>query len=289
MSVFSKKNKTDEMTGIALPDDKPEMAEAAETTAGAGADDNGSGSRPVLMMVISIVLAVALICVTGFMAYRTYAMSKSNNRLEKRVDRDQKYKASEDDYESETDNLDSDSEIIIDKYGAGNTPEKTIMFLVNLSSSSGLSVNSVEFGDEENVTVDEKGNRLKNAAKAPDPTDKESTDRSLEPESDSQDSASEGEDSDNGSSDEGKGPYYLYRYQVTFSYTGTYSELKKAIQYVEDYGERTTVNNITSTYDETTQQLTGAITLNLYTLTGTAKEYTEPNVSGSVGNSDIFG
>ena len=271
------------------------------------------------MMIMSLILAAVLILASGFLVYKTHALSVENTKLEKRVQRDTKLKKSEDEYETETQELESETDTLINRYGAGNTPEKTIMFLSNLSSTSGLSVTSIEFGDSENVTVDEDGNKLKGAAEAPDPTERRSSEDSDDEEEDGDSSSSpdddrsqtqkdgdsdkddrtdsssdkksgdEKEDSKDSGSEASSNQYYLYKYQVTFSYTGSYSELKKAIGFIEDYGERTTVNDITSTYDETTQDLTGSITLNMYTLSGTAQQYTAPSVSGSIGNSNIFG
>lgn len=275
-------------------------------------------SRDNFIMIMSLVLAAILILSSGFLFYKTHALSVENTKLEKRVQKDTKLKKSEAEYETETQELESETDSLINRYGAGNTPEKTIMFLSNLSSTSGLSVTSIEFGESENVTVDEEGNKLKGAAEAPDPTDPSSSEESDTDEDNNVSASDRGQDSVDEDSDSEKNKdskqdkkekndeknkddsgdsekagssnqYYLYKYQVTFSYTGSYSELKRAIGFIEDYGERTTVNDITSTYDETTQDLTGSITLNMYTLSGTAQQYTAPSVSGSVGNSNIFG
>ncbi|MDD7409545.1 MAG: hypothetical protein SOV71_00065 [Anaerovoracaceae bacterium] len=309
MALF-RKDKRDELTGLEMPADEKKKPLEAEAEKSSKADVPPASSGVSTVLVIGIILAVVLASLMGFMLYKTHALSNANIKLEERIERDQKLQKSEDDYESQTDELNTESEDIIDRYGAGNTPEKTIMFLVNLTNTSGLSVNSVEFGDEENVTVDADGNRLKGAAKAPDPTkadeegsDEDSDDSKSESSSSgssaisavyaaetgdsSADKDKSSEKSDKKSSSKDK--YYLYKYPVTISYTGTYSQLKQAVKFIEDYGERMTINSISSTYDETTKQVTGSMTLNMYTLTGTEKKYSDPDVSGSLGNADIFG
>ncbi|MDD6254825.1 MAG: hypothetical protein PUA82_02290 [Eubacteriales bacterium] len=302
MALFGKKN-NDEMTGLAMPANDNSITAPAQEEAVSKSDTPPASSGLSTVLIIGIILAVVLASLMGFMIYKTHELAVSNTKLENRIDRDKKLQKSESDYETQTDELNTETENIIDKYGAGNTPEKTIMFLVNLSSTSGISVNSVEFGDEENVTVDANGNKLKGAAKAPDPTKQEDTSDSSSSDSaassaggtsqnggssaDSSADAKKGSSSSDSSSDSNK--YYLYKYPVTISYTGTYSQLKSAVKFIEDYGERMTINDITSTYDETTGRITGTITLNMYTLTGTEKQYSDPNVSGSLGNADIFG
>ena len=289
MSIFNKKNITedpvmaepvaedqldDSQVYEPLSNDQQEQEgpEAADEAVLSGSDGRGSFfSGENLMMLMSLLLAVILLFAGGFLLYKTHALSVDNSKLEKRVQRDTKLKKSEAEYEAETENLQAETDTLINRYGAGNTPEKTIMFLANMSSSTGIAVTSIEFGDSENVTVDEDGHRLSGAIEAPDPNAEESS-------SDQEDTK-----------EAGNGEYYLYKYQATISYTGTYSELKKAIDFIEDYGERTTVNDITATYDDTTKKLTGSMTLNMYTLSGTEQEYTAPSVNGSLGNANIFG
>ncbi len=228
-------------------------------------------SSEYFMMVVSLILALLLLLTSGLLIYKTHALSVENSKLENRLQRDNKLKKSEAEYETETENLQIETDTLINRYGTGSTPEKTILFLANLSSTSGISVTSIEFGESGSAQPNEnsknKASDQANATKA----SKKTT------------------DTDKKSGKEDSTPLGLDKYQVTMSYTGTYAQLKKAINFIEDYGERTTVNDLTSTYDETTNQLTGSMTLNMYTLSGTDQKYTEPSITGSVGNPNIFG
>ena len=266
MSMFNKNNEDDFVTDPAETEEElytsfPEDEETQEEDTAAARSFSDFRSSEYFMLVVSLILALIFLLTSGLLVYRTHALSTENSRLESRLQRDNKLKKSEAEYENETENLQIETDTLINRYGAGNTPEKTIMFLANLSSTTGISVTSIEFGESGSTNLNE--------------------------------SASQSEDTeemaDQKSSKDGSGPYYLNEYQVTMSYTGTYGELKKAIEFIEDYGERTTVNDLTSTYDETTNKLTGSMTLNMYTLSGTEHEYTAPSVTGSVGNSNIFG
>ena len=294
MSIFDEEKKTDDLT---MTESEPMDAMDTEQSAEPFQEDEPTEESSLkgffgnlrngdnFMMLMCLILAIILLVAGGFLLYKTHALSVENAKLEKRVERDTKLKKSESEYEAETENLEQETDTLINRYGAGNTPEKTIMFLANLSNSTGIAVTSIEFGESENVTVDEKGNKLNGAIEAPDADEviAGSSDEDEEEESDTD------SDKKNKDKDKENGQYYLYKYQTTISYTGTYAELKKAIEFIENYGERTTVNDITSTFDETTNRLTGSMTLNMYTLSGTAQEYTAPSVSGNVGTSNIFG
>lgn len=271
MSIFNRNNEDDLMqmdfTELEQSEEQyspfPEEAEEIEI------EDNGAVSRSIsgfrsseyFMLVISLILALILLLTSGLLIYKTHALSVENSKLENRLQRDNKLKKSEAEYENETENLKLETDTLINRYGTGNTPEKTILFLANLSSTTGISVTSIEFGESGNFDVDDKEKKTEGSAEKTASNEKET------------------------SGDQ----FQLSEYQVTISYTGTYDELKKAIDFIEDYGERTTVNDLTSTYDETTKKLTGSMTLNMYTLSGTEQKYTAPSVTGSIGNSNIFG
>ena len=257
-------------------EDFVDVANAA-TVANSG---GGGGSRIVsdlfageyFMMIVSLILAAILLLTSGLLLYKTHALSTENGKLENRLQRDNKMKKSEAEYETETENLEIETDALINRYGIANTPEKTILFLANLSSTTGVSITSIEFGDTENPVVTGSSQKAESSEETAD-SDIEKT------------SKTDTEDSTKASS----GEYSLSEYQVMVSYTGTYAELKKAINFIEDYGERITVNDLTATYDETTNLLTGSMTLNMYTLSGTDHKYTPPSVSGSIGTSNIFG
>ncbi len=266
MSIFNRNNEDDLMQIDSTEMEEEQLSSVPEESGSSGGGErirrfSDFRSSEYFMMVVSLILALILLLTSGLLIYKTHALSVENSKLENRLQRDNKLKKSEAEYENETENLQIETDTLINRYGAGNTPEKTIMFLANLSSTTGISVTSIEFGESGSVDLRENGSdQSGNAEKTADTSQKQSADQ-----------------------------YYLNDYQVTMSYTGTYAELKKAIEFIEDYGERTTVNDLTSTYDETTKQLTGSMTLNMYTLSGTEQKYTAPSITGSVGNSNIFG
>ena len=82
----------------------------------------------------------------------------------------------------------------------------------------------------------------------------------------------------------------LYRTQDSMQFTGTYASLKDMVDYLADQSGRMTLDNVNASFDSTTGNLTGSITVNLFSMAGTGKVYTEPD-AGSVayGTDNIFG
>lgn len=82
----------------------------------------------------------------------------------------------------------------------------------------------------------------------------------------------------------------LYRTQDTLEYTGTYANLKKAVQYINSQTGRMTVDNITTTFDSASGGITGTITVNIYSMSGIGTTYQEPDAGTSnYGKKNLFG
>ena len=82
----------------------------------------------------------------------------------------------------------------------------------------------------------------------------------------------------------------LYRTQDTMQFTGTYASLKNMVDYLADQTGRMTLDNVNASFDSSTGNLSGSITVNLFFMAGTGQTYTEPD-AGSVayGTDNIFG
>ena len=91
-------------------------------------------------------------------------------------------------------------------------------------------------------------------------------------------------------SEEASGTPVLYRTQDTMQFTGTYASLKDVVEYLADQNGRSTVDNVNASFDSSTGNLTGTLTVNLFSMTGTTNSYTEPD-AGSVahGTGNLFG
>ena len=81
-----------------------------------------------------------------------------------------------------------------------------------------------------------------------------------------------------------------YRSQLNISYETSYGNFKRLMDYIADYPERMNVESVTASFNGASGYLSGNMTLNLYRLDGTGREYVppvEPEVPLGVEN--IFG
>jgi len=145
---------------------------------------------------------------------------------------------------------------LMNHYSAGNTPEKTIMMVDSMEKKVGIRLPNLTFSQPTLVTT----------VKMPMVTENE-TGYAIE--------------------------YYdvnLMQETLSTNYACTYEQLKKMIDYINAYPERMNIEAITIAYDTETNGLKGNITMNLFAVTGTGKEYTAPDISGlSMGTGNIFG
>ena len=82
----------------------------------------------------------------------------------------------------------------------------------------------------------------------------------------------------------------LFRTQDTLQFNCTYSSLKEAVGYLAGQSGRMTLDNVSASFDSTTGNLTGTMTVNLYSMIGAENTYTEPDAgSVSYGTKNIFG
>lgn len=145
---------------------------------------------------------------------------------------------------------------VLNIYSAGNTPEKSIMMVNSMEKEVGIKLPDLNFSQANTLTT---------------------VDMPLV-------------------SQDAEGKYAIGYYNVTLlqegltmNYSCTYEQLKRLIDFVNVYPERMNIESITMSYDSETGGVRGSIALNLYAVTGTGKEYTEPDISGlSMGVNNIF-
>lgn len=80
-----------------------------------------------------------------------------------------------------------------------------------------------------------------------------------------------------------------YRDSIGMSYEANYSDFKEMIDYIHGMSDRMTISSISATYDSVNDMVSGGITVNMYYLTNTGKEYVDPNImNNNKGVTNIF-
>ena len=156
--------------------------------------------------------------------------------------------AREKEYDEGLVNFENEAWKILDQYGGGNTPEKSIMMLVKLAEEAGMEIASVSFGSDSNIYY---SSSLKT---------------------------------------EGSEGVYMYKQPLTFSYQVSYEGLKRAMDFINNYKERMNVESVAASYDMLTGQLSGSMSLNLFSVIGGHAKYEAPTTGvKDIGTENIFG
>jgi hypothetical protein len=77
---------------------------------------------------------------------------------------------------------------------------------------------------------------------------------------------------------------------ITMNFGATYKEFKKLVDYIANYPDKTVIDSVSVSYDNTTGNLTGSLVLKRFALTGTGKVYQIPMIEDiNIGTDNIFG
>lgn len=200
-------------------------------------------------------------------------------------------------YVSETASIKDKISEYISEFPADVRPEDGIVLANKMENELGFQITNVGVGEKEFVaSID--GSSEEELAQSQDSTMSEQANTQTQEQidniegTDSQAEADLQNTSDAAVADQSSDSQIpvLYRTQVTLQFNGTYAGLKKAVLYVADQSGRMTLDNVNASYDTSTGNLTGTIIVNIFSMTGTDRTYTEPD-AGSVayGTANIFG
>lgn len=200
-------------------------------------------------------------------------------------------------YVSETASIKDKISEYISEFPADVRPEDGIVLANKMENELGFQITNVGVGEKEFVaSID--GSSEEDLAQSQDQTMSEQANTQTQEQIDNiEGTDSQAEENLQNASDAAAADQsytsqtpVLYRTQVTLQFNGTYAGLKKAVLYVADQSGRMTLDNVNASYDTSTGNLTGTIIVNIFSMTGTDRTYTEPD-AGSVayGTANIFG
>lgn len=220
-----------------------------------------------------------------------------NGALEEQLQDLLELAANKDFYVSETASIKDKISEYISEFPADVRPEDGIVLANKMENELGFQITNVGVGEKEFVaSID--GSSEEDLAQSQDQTMSEQANAQTQEQIDNiEGTDSQAEEalqnaSDAAAADQSSDSQVpvLYRTQVTLQFNGTYAGLKKAVLYVADQSGRMTLDNVNASYDTSTGNLTGTIIVNIFSMSGTERTYTEPD-AGSVayGTDNIFG
>lgn len=83
---------------------------------------------------------------------------------------------------------------------------------------------------------------------------------------------------------------FLNDTQVGYTFTVSYDDMKKMVEAIQSHDDKRNVESVVLSFDSATAKIIGTMNVNFYSMTGTEKEYKEPQVPGIAhGTKNIFG
>lgn len=221
-------------------------------------EKKGSDLKVFFVVFVLVILAAVLAYFYLYMpkVEERDALLRENHALETRLIELKNLAVEEDVFVKGINDSKASIQQVLNNYSAGNTPEKSIMMINSLENQIGIKLPTLSFSEPRVVTTVDMPMISQN--------------------------------------EEGKyvTSYYkvsLLQETLSTNYKCDYEQLKKLVDFVNEYPERMNIESITMSYDSTNGGLQGSLVLNLYAVTGTGKEYVAPDISGlSMGVGNIF-
>lgn len=209
-----------------------------------------------VFVLVIIVAVVAYVYLYMPLAEQRDTLLRENYDLEYQLIELKNMAVEEDNFKKGINESQTAMQKVLNHYSAGNTPEKSIMMTNTLEKEVGVKFPNLSFSQPNLITT----------VKMPIITDTE-----------------------DGSYSIGYYDVSLLSETLSSNYECSYDQLKKLIDFIHVYPERMNINSIAINYNGETRKLQGNVTLNLFAVTGTGKEYVEPDISGlSLGETNIF-
>ena len=208
-----------------------------------------------LLVVVLAVLIMALAYFFGFqnLSDQVDTLSTKKTTLET-TQRDLKEKNNnKDKYISDTSKYEKEYNTLITKYDSGSTQPNTINYFIKTESVTGTWVRSLALSP---TTVLYKFGQVSSS-------------------------------NVNGSSSYSSN-LVGYKSLISIAYEGDYSQWKNFIKYINTYANKSTIESLSASYNESTGTVSGAASIALYSIEGGDRKFTEPSFDVQTGTGNIF-
>ena len=225
----------------------------------------------ILIMLLGILIPVGVY----FFVYNSYtektaAMNASNEVLQSEVDYLQDLADHKQQYIDDTQAMQIQIEEIKTHFPSEYKPEDDILYIINVENNYDAEIPTISMGNSSMIEV---------AAPTTETVD-----------AGSPEVAAEGEEGVANDTVEVAAPQIsLYQTPISVSMQSSYRSLKDIVTYINTDPDRKSIDSLSVVFDTETGKLASSMAFTAYSLTGTDKEYTSPNVTGVFyGTNDIF-
>ncbi len=227
----------------------------------------------ILIMLLGILIPVGVY----FFVYNSYtektaAMNASNEVLQSEVDYLQDLADHKQQYIDDTQAMQIQIEEIKTHFPAAYKPEDDILYIINVENNYDAEIPTISMGNSSMIEV---------AAPTTETVDAGSPDVAVEGEGT--------EVAANDTVEVATPQISLYQTPISVSMQSSYRSLKDIVTYINTDPDRKSIDSLSVVFDTETGKLASSMAFTAYSLTGTDKEYTAPNVTGVFyGTNDIF-
>lgn len=256
-----------------------------------------SDKRLLIIFFAIVILACSYFFIFNKGMTKASELEAQNEQDSAKVQQMQQMEASLPQVKENIENMKQTQADIIAKYPSDMTTEKSIESLQDYEDhSSDFHITDITFamrmplvGAVDTAAVDSSTDETDSSADTADgAADSAASDTSA-----TADTQSAGEKTDDAAADasaDTMGNVTGYYASIGIRYEASYNGLKEMIAYVNAFQDRTTITQFTAAFDDATGKLTGEMTLNMYYITNTGKEYVPPVFDFMPkGVSNIFG
>lgn len=219
----------------------------------------------ILIMLLGILIPVAIyfFVYTSF-TEKTAAMNADNETLQTEVDYLQDLADHKQQYIDDTAAMQIQIDEIKSRFPAEYKPEDDIMYIIGVENDYGAEIPTIAMGTSSMIEVAATAEETAEGAEATDDAAGDTVDTTTPAIS-------------------------LYQTPISVSMQSSYRSLKDIVTYINTDTDRKSIDSLSVVFDTETGLLASTMAFNAYSLTGTEKEYTAPQVNGVFyGTSDIF-
>jgi cell division protein FtsL len=245
------------------------------------------------MAVILVVIGVGAFAVSyGYLRPELVSqgeeLQKQNDQLNVQMTRLNELEQNQESYIQQTAVFQTQNQAILDKFPPETREEDAILYAKEIEDESDFWINLISLEPGNLLYATGVSDTAEDGTAAASSDDEEEDEDDTDTTTTANDTADTGETASSSSSsgydlgiieeaDVQVPNYQLYDMAATYDFTASYEYMKKMVEKIQTDPEKRNVNTISLTYDETTGQLLGSMTVNLYYLTGTEKEYEVPD------------
>lgn len=224
------------------------------------------------------VLLVVIAWIKPSMDEKHDQLQATNDQLKAQLSQLEELEANAANYEAQAKTFEEEDQVILNEFPAEVRPEDVILYAKQIEDKTDVAI--------ANVGVTE-GNLVYAMNTAP------VAEAAPAAEDGTTDAAAAAPQNTLGILDEAsvvRPDYNLFQMSVSYDIVSSYRDMKSVVADILEDQDKQNIDGITLAYDSETGELAGTMNVNRYYLTGTEKQYTNPN-AGNIkkGTSNIFG